>query len=337
MPIRASKGIADHPRGERRTAGSMFVFASLLVLIVALLPALQTVPGEKPTFDVDTPYGYTWSLLLFALPVFVLACRSAFHRDEGVSRRAMWMTIGIFAPIGFLLDIFLGLLFFEFPNAGATIGWYLPGYDWQAGVWAMRIPVEEFAFYGFGVTFVVAFYSWLDENFLNLYQRKAAPVAEPVVIHWGALGVAVVLIAAAVLIRKYGPAAGQPGFPGWAIFLILIGFLPAGLFYNAVRDTVNWRAFAFTALTTMFISVIWEVTLALPYQWWAFREEQMLGLYIGAWTGIPIEEPVLWVLVSFTTIISYEAVRKMLERRRASPIAVDNTGVGADIKGAATQ
>ena len=30
----------------------------------------------------------------------------------------------------------------------------------------------------------------------------------------------------------------------------------------------------------LLISLLWEVTLALPYGWWNFQDEQMIGLRI---------------------------------------------------------
>jgi len=39
---------------------------------------------------------------------------------------------------------------------------------------------------------------------------------------------------------------------------------------------------------------MWEVTLAIPYGWWNFRDEQMLGVRITAWDsshrrGLPLD------------------------------------------------
>ena len=35
----------------------------------------------------------------------------------------------------------------------------------------------------------------------------------------------------------------------------------------------------------------------------------MMGLTIGAWSHLPIEAVCVWLAVSFTTMISYEAVQ----------------------------
>jgi hypothetical protein len=36
----------------------------------------------------------------------------------------------------------------------------------------------------------------------------------------------------------------------------------------------------------------------------------MTGIRVTAWSGLPIEEVVLWVTVSYATVIVYEAVRR---------------------------
>ena len=60
-----------------------------------------------------------------------------------------------------------------------------------------------------------------------------------------------------------------------------------------------------------------SVTLALPYGWWRYREEAMMGKYIGAWSNLPIEAPCVWFAVTFTTVIVYEVIKiwKALGRR----------------------
>jgi hypothetical protein len=50
-------------------------------------------------------------------------------------------------------------------------------------------------------------------------------------------------------------------------------------------------------------------TLAIPYGWWNFRDEQMLGVRITAWGQLPIEEVCLWMAVTYATVIVYETVK----------------------------
>jgi hypothetical protein len=57
------------------------------------------------------------------------------------------------------------------------------------------------------------------------------------------------------------------------------------------------------------MSLLWEVTLALPYGWWEYRKNILIGLHIGAWSGLPIEAVCVWLAVSFTTVITYEVIK----------------------------
>jgi hypothetical protein len=50
------------------------------------------------------------------------------------------------------------------------------------------------------------------------------------------------------------------------------------------------------------MSLLWEATLALPYGWWEYRPRTMMGLHIGAWSGLPFA-------VTFTTLITYEVIK----------------------------
>ena len=35
----------------------------------------------------------------------------------------------------------------------------------------------------------------------------------------------------------------------------------------------------------------------------------MMGLHIGAWSGLPIEAVFVWFAVTFTTVITYEVIK----------------------------
>ncbi|SRR6266516_1236335 len=52
-----------------------------------------------------------------------------------------------------------------------------------------------------------------------------------------------------------------------------------------------------------------EVTLALPYSWWRYRDEVMIGPKIGAWSDLPIEPICVWMAVTSTTVIVYELIK----------------------------
>src|SRR6266496_3661056 len=66
--------------------------------------------------------------------------------------------------------------------------------------------------------------------------------------------------------------------------------------------------FYLTGFMLVLMSLLWEVTLALPYGWWEYRSNILIGLHIGAWTGLTIEAVCVWLAVSFTTVITYEVI-----------------------------
>jgi hypothetical protein len=106
------------------------------VLPVAL--TLQTVhhPGRLVmTSDNPTPLGYTVSLLLFLVPMAVLAWWLRRRRDLGLQRQACVRTLALLVPLGVGLDLVFGNAFFTFPNRGATLGigrlWWVARFRWR--------------------------------------------------------------------------------------------------------------------------------------------------------------------------------------------------------------
>jgi len=79
------------------------------------------------------------------------------------------------------------------------------------------------------------------------------------------LGIA--LIAAAVVYKKaFSPV--REGFPEYFTFLVLAAFFPAAGFFPTARRFINWRAFSLTLFLILLVSLLWEATLAVTYQWW---------------------------------------------------------------------
>lgn len=295
-------------------------FSSVLLIIAMLaIPAALTlrtvlVPGtlEIPT-DNPTPYGYTWSLLLFVFPLTLIAWWFLRHPSFRFQRKAYWLTVGVLAPIGFVLDILLGHTFFEFPNTQATLGLALPGVGGP-------LPIEEFVFYLAGFLFILLFYIWNDEFWLGAYNvpdyaGAARGMRRIVSFHLGAVVLGAVLFIAALGYKKL-LAEDPTGFPGYFTFLLAVAFVPAAGLFRSARAFINWRAFSFTSLFVVLISLLWEVTLALPYGWWGFEPEMMMGLSIGAWSGLPIEEVFLWLAVTFTTVVVFEVIKIWLASGR---------------------
>src|SRR5207247_7381914 len=123
---------------ERRAFHVIFAIAAALVIPAAL--ALRTVIHPailQATSDNPTPLGYTWSLLLFIIPIGALGWWFARRPDLRFPRKAFWRTIAVLTPLGLLLDLLFGNAFFSFPNKAAILGWCIPA----VGV---AIPVEDF-------------------------------------------------------------------------------------------------------------------------------------------------------------------------------------------------
>src|SRR5437899_6160842 len=93
------------------------VFAIAAALVVPAAIALRTVIHPvilQATSDNPTPLGYTWSLLLFIVPIAALGWWFSFRPDLQVPRKAFWRTIAVLTPHGFLLDLLFVNTFFRF-------------------------------------------------------------------------------------------------------------------------------------------------------------------------------------------------------------------------------
>src|SRR5215813_7954711 len=292
---------------ERRAFYVIFAIAAALVIPAAL--ALRTVVHPvilQATSDNPTPLGYTWSLLLFIIPIGTLGWWFACRPDLQFPRKAFWRTIAVLTPLGFLLDLLFGNAFFVFPNELAVLGWKVPAVGGP-------IPIEEFIFYLTGFMLVLLSYIWCDEYWMAAYnvpdyKEAARDIPRIVRFHFASVVLGIVLISAAIAYREFVSGASE-GFPWYFTYLVCASLIPsAGFFYTAQRF-INWRAFSFTFFLLLLISLLWEVTLALPYGWWEYRSNILIGLQIGAWSGLPIEAVCVWLAVTFTTVITYEVIK----------------------------
>ena len=289
---------------------SFFLVIGILVMIA--VPAALTLHTARvaPVIDRNaqdlTHYGYTISLMLFIVPILVISIWFLPNEGVHISRKSFWRTIALLFPLGALLDFFFARYFFTFPNANATLRIKAPA---MGG----GVPVEEYLFYFTGFVAVLLIYIWLDEYWLAAYSvpmdsSRRIDFDRLLKFHPESLVLGFALIAGAVLFRYF--VAGTPGFPGYFIFLVIGALGPSALLFPSALPVVNWRAFGLTFFLILLISLLWEATLALPYGWWGFREEQMVGIYITAWSRLPIEEVCVWCAVSYATAIVYETVRR---------------------------
>jgi hypothetical protein len=282
----------------------MVMFAMIAVPAGIALHTVKTAAVARISSTNPTPHGYTWSLLLFIVPIVVIGWW--FLPSEGIKipQRAFWWTIWILVPIGFGLDFFLAHRFFFFPNTGATLGIGAPAL-------CGPVPVEEYIFYFTGFVAILLIYIWLDEYWLVAYnvpdyRGESVQIARLLRFHPWSLIVGFALLSGAMVYKKYHP---PQGFPGYFAVLVLGGLVPSAGFFHVARRFINWRAFSLTVFMILLISMFWEATLAVPYGWWGYQPEQMMGLFIGAWSNLPIEAVLVWIAVTYGTMIVYEIVK----------------------------
>jgi hypothetical protein len=295
------------------------VIAMLAMIVVPAAITLQTVHAPAPPMPVNqgsTPHGYTFSLLLFIFPIALIA--GWFLPNEGlhIPQRAFWWTLAILVPLGFLLDFIFAQWFFDYPNLGATLRILSPALG-------RPVPIEGYAFYLTGFLAVLLLYVWLGEFWLAAYNVpdytvEAKEMRRLVRFHPTSLIVAFALIGAAWCYKKYlALPEDRIGFPGYFTFLVVGGLLPAVSFFPVARRLVNWRALSLTLFFVLLVSLLWEATLAVPYSWWAFQHHQMIGLFIGAWSRLPIEEVFVWIAVTYATVMVFEVVKVCLASERS--------------------
>jgi len=301
------------------TICAVIVIAMLAMIVIPAAFTLHSVRSPAalvPTSQNPTPYGYTWSLLLFIVPVVVIALWLLPSEELKIPKRAFGWTIAILVPLGCLLDVVFAQWFFKYPNAGATLGILAPAF----GPW---VPVEEYVFYATGFLAILLLYIWLGEFWVVAYNvsdypGEARKMSRLLQFHPTSLALAVVLIGAASFYKKHcALPADQSGFPGYFTVLIVGGLLPAVFFFPVAKRFINWRALSLTLFFIVLVSLLWEATLAVPYNWWNFQHDQMIGLFIGAWSSLPIEEVFVWIAVTYATAIVFEVVKVLLTSERS--------------------
>lgn len=292
------------PRTSFRVVTAMLGMVAVPAALTLLTVRASAVVG--PPAGNSSPYGYTVSLLLFIVPIVVIGIWFVPREGVKISRRAFVRTIAILFPLGAGLDFFFANSFFTFPNPGATLRITAPAL--HGGV-----PVEEYVFYFTGFVTVLLLYIWLDEYWLAAYGVRAdakerAEFDRLLRFHWQSMAWAVALIAAAIFYRKV--FVPEPGFPGYFTFLVAGALGPSAALLPSAMPVINWRALSLTLFILLLTSLLWEVTLAVPYGWWGFQDGAMIGVRITAWSRLPIEEVCVWIAVTYATVIVYEILRR---------------------------
>jgi hypothetical protein len=308
----------------------LVLIAIAAVLVVPFTLTLMNVAQPRPLEDFQTQpthHGYTWSLSLFIVPVLVLAIWLGRRLENRLQNCAFWLTTLLVSTGGILLDVSFGLTFFNFKNHAAVLGIYFYGYSFTDG-WQKIIPIEEIGFYLFGTLAVLLVYIWGDEFWFAAYNvddtpRRSKQLRHIFSFHLSSAIFGVGIFLLGLFYKKFGPHPYHEGFPGYFLFLTLVALVPSILFFPVAKPFINWRAFSLCFLFMLLVSLFWEAAIAVPYQWWGFQPEHMLGLLINGFCGLPIEEPLLWMGVTWATIIIYETISTLLcmASLRAKPAA----------------
>ena len=316
------KVISDIAQIKKRGALQV-VFKVIIVLLIPIIITLYTIKEPAVKTDVSeqvflswklivqdgtTPYGYTWSLLLFIVPMVGIGWWFLSHPKYKIQKRAFWWSLGILIPIGFILDILFAHTFFIFPNTNATLGIEVP-------VVGGTVPIEEFIFYITGFIVVLLTYLWASEYWLGRYSisilghvNKAKKVKSIISFDYRAVALGGILILLAVIYKKFF-SSSREGFPWYFTYLTVASIIPTSAFLKSTYEFINWRAFNFTLFFITLISLIWEATLAAPFGWWGYHNKQMIGIFINGWWGLPFEAALVWLMVTFTTVIVYEVIK----------------------------
>ena len=316
--------------GEPSPRSSFRVVVAMLAMLA--VPAVLTLHTARvaPTVDFHasgdpSPHGYTVSLLLFLVPIAVIALWLLPQEHVRVSRQAFAVTIALLFPLGALMDFFFANSFFTFLNPAATLGIRAPAL--HGGV-----PIEEYLFYLTGFIADLLLYIWFDEYWLARYSTPNDSAHRtrfdrllcfhPASLLWGTG-----LIAAAIAYRRV--CVAEPGFPGYFVFLIVVAVTPSAALLSSALPVINWRAFSLALFFILLTSLLWEATLGVPYHWWGFQSSRMVGLTVTAWSDLPMEEIFVWITVTYATVIVYETVRRWKASGRSARHAFLGSGRGA--------
>jgi hypothetical protein len=282
------------------------LLAMLGVVVLPTMLTLATIREPRPLVPIEgnpTPFGYTMSLGFWIIPSIAMAAWFLRRKDVEVpDKKAFYTVLFILPAIGCVLDILFATRFFTFVNLEATLGLMIP-------VVGGEVPVEEFVFYIMGFVVILQAYVWVKVAWLGSHGRHPTPHKGMLQLHWPSLLFCLALVAAGFVYKWYGPHANREGIPGYFTFLVLAAFTPVVLMFPSVKALISWRAFSLVMFVTVAVSQIWEASLGVPYQWWGYQPEQMLGIFIPGWTNLPLEASLLWLVVTWATVTWYEAFR----------------------------
>ena len=274
------------------------------------------------TLDAFGHLTYFTSLVLWGIPILYLwpAFNMITAEGTGRRRRALYLSAGLIVVLGIVLDFLFGHLTLRFAGCSEPpgAGPYLLCLPAVRG----SVPVEELLFYAMGPVAIVLVYACADERWLSRYNPKDDLLHLTLI----RLSPRLAIVAAAAALMALILWRVNGTFPTYFAFLSAGAALPAMFLYRTIGNLTNWPAFAVTVLYVLVTSLIWEVTLAIPRQWWNYEPSGMIGLVITAWSHgdaiFPVEAAVVWLFAPFSSILTYEFAKAFTHHPRATKAAL---------------
>jgi hypothetical protein len=305
-PARLDAGTAPNPSPKQSALLAAAILGMIAIPAAITLHTVSHPVQSVPTSANPSPYGYTWSLLLFIVPIVAILFWFVPHERVHIPKKVMKKALWILVLTGCALDFFCANRFFVYPNRLATLRIGAPALGGP-------VPIEEYVFYLTGFIAILLIYVWLSEYWLAAYSvsdyaGSARELKRLLQFHPSSAAVGVLLIVAAILFKKLLSPVPD-GWPWYWMILVGAGFVPSMSFFPTARPVINWRAFILTVFFVVLISLLWEATLAVPYGWWGYQPRQMMGVFIGAWAGLPLEAVCVWIAVSYGAVIVFEVLK----------------------------
>ncbi|MBM4783873.1 MAG: hypothetical protein GQE15_39895 [Archangiaceae bacterium] len=255
----------------------------VMAVAAAFLPAVLSSTG-----------GYTWSLLVFAVPSLAMARGLSSRGLLGAMERPLWRAWALLVPMGVALNFAFADDFFVYPSRQAIAGLTVPALDLGSIDRAHPIPLEEFAFYALGFLAMLLGYAWCDAVLWPKTAQRAA----------GAPGWLEGVTAPLLLVGGGVMVADQT--PSYWSYLSLVPLPVTLVGWPLVRGRLNVPALTVTTAIVVLASFLWEAVLAVPRGWWGYQPDAMLGVHLF---GLPLEATIVWGLAPVTTAVCFELLR----------------------------
>lgn len=348
MPGLLRRPVGEVDRLTEQFPGLVSVMVATLLGGLLLVTSLEQPGEWQPNLHANpTPNGYAWGLGIYVAPIVACVVMMLRVRASKYYWMPLVLAVfGLFGAL-LLIDITaVGATFFTFPNNSAYLH-LSGGVDLMTQSWVEdAIPIEDVLFYAVALFAAMLVYSasslaWfptfspyvVHQQFRRpskvwavVWRRRALKRVVLVGLLMAAAGVALHAFAteacgdqAVTRVMDWSdhlcpatPMAGRDpeltAGPWYFLFLVLTGVVPTAFVGAKVRPLINWPAFLYTFVTMMLISVTLAITVAVPYQWWAFRPEVLTGVVVRAWWGLPVEQILLYMLFPWLAILWFEMV-----------------------------